>query len=136
MCSVLQDGLGHCFDLRQSLDAVGLCDGSRVSAVVQTPDMVATDTAFALWCVGDSGVVTWGNPTSGGETRFLLATLLATNIFPRWDMFVAWRVIEFFFLTVGEEIWLCRCQWNTNTRPSPPPAKKFNAVKLNGGGTR
>ena len=46
----------------------GLRDGEHLTAIVGQPKMAATDDAFALWCCGSNGVVTWGYPDSGGDS--------------------------------------------------------------------
>ena len=56
-------------DPRQSLDAAGLREGDTLCAVAMEPFLGATYGAFALWCLGCGQVVTWGHPTSGGDSE-------------------------------------------------------------------
>ena len=36
--------------------------------MVAKPEMAATEQAFALWCHGDSAIVTWGHADFGGDS--------------------------------------------------------------------
>ena len=59
---------GHALsDLTQSLESAGLQDGDHLTAVAQRPKLTATQKAFALWCPGDSGIFTWGDPDWRGD---------------------------------------------------------------------
>ena len=51
-----------------SLQAAGVQDGEHLTAVVQQPQVATSRTAFALWCCGCNGVVTWGHPRHGGNS--------------------------------------------------------------------
>ena len=51
---------GRLLDPTDSVRLYGLQDGDRLAAVAQQPQIVANATAFALWCVGDDRIVTWG----------------------------------------------------------------------------
>ena len=43
-------------------------DGECLTALVLQPQLAATGGAFALWCHGDSAVVTWGDANYGGDS--------------------------------------------------------------------
>ena len=59
---------GRLLDPLNSLRLAGLCDGDSVAAIAQQPKIAATRHAFALCCVGDHKVVTWGDPHRGGDS--------------------------------------------------------------------
>ena len=48
-------------DFEQTLEEAEIEDGECLTALVLQPQLAATQSAFALWCHGDSAVVTWGN---------------------------------------------------------------------------
>ena len=48
-------------DFEQTLEEAEIEDGECLTALVLQPQLAATKSAFALWCHGDSAVVTWGN---------------------------------------------------------------------------
>lgn len=50
-------------DPLETLQAAGLQDGDQVTALVGQ-----TKLAFALWCCGGDGIVTWGKPDYGGDS--------------------------------------------------------------------
>eukprot|EP00435_Cladocopium_sp_Y103_P061451 s1007_g23.t1 len=59
---------GHVLtNLTDSLQAAGVQDGDRLTAVAQRANLSATDEAFALWCCGGNKVVTWGDRFCGGD---------------------------------------------------------------------
>eukprot|EP00435_Cladocopium_sp_Y103_P005670 s596_g1.t2 len=58
---------GRLLDPSESL-RLALRGGDSIAAVAQQPKIAATDSAFALWCVGADGVVTWGNEHHGGSS--------------------------------------------------------------------
>ena len=43
-------------------------DGECLAALVLQPQLAATRRAFALWCHGDSAIVTWGGPRHGSDS--------------------------------------------------------------------
>ena len=43
-----------------TLEEAEIEDGECLAALVLQPQLAATHSAFALWCRGDSTVVTWG----------------------------------------------------------------------------
>ena len=47
-------------DFEQTLEEAEIEDGECLTALVLQPQLAATNGAFALWCRGDSAVVTWG----------------------------------------------------------------------------
>eukprot|EP00435_Cladocopium_sp_Y103_P014490 s1439_g3.t1 len=51
----------------ESLQAAGVQEGDRLTAVAQRASLSATFEAFALWCCGGNRVVTWGHPDRGGD---------------------------------------------------------------------
>ena len=55
-------------DCEQTIEEAEIEDGEFLTAVVQQPLLAATHNAFALWCHGDSTVVTWGNARCGGDS--------------------------------------------------------------------
>ena len=54
-------------DLTEALPA-GLQDGDQLTAITGQARLEANACAFALWCSGGQGVVTWGNPRYGGDS--------------------------------------------------------------------
>ena len=52
----------------KSLDAVGIQDGDNLVAIAQQTKLATTGEAFALWCCGGHGLVTWGSANSGGNS--------------------------------------------------------------------
>ena len=55
-------------DFEQTLEEAEIEDGECLTALVLQPQLAATYSAFALWCHGDSAVVTWGDADLGGDT--------------------------------------------------------------------
>ena len=55
-------------DFEQTLEDAELEDGERLTALVLQPQLAATGRAFALWCHGDSAIVTWGPARCGGDS--------------------------------------------------------------------
>ena len=55
-------------DFEQTLEEAEIEDGECLTALVLQPQLAATGNAFALWCHGDSEVVTWGNADEGGDS--------------------------------------------------------------------
>ena len=55
-------------DFEQTLEEAEIKDGECLTALVLQPQVAATASAFALWCHGDSAVVTWGNASCGGDS--------------------------------------------------------------------
>eukprot|EP00434_Breviolum_minutum_P007778 symbB.v1.2.006864.t1/scaffold415.1/size208980/7 len=54
-------------DFEQTLEEAEIEDGECLTALVLQPQLAATNSAFALWCHGDSAMVTWGNARCGGD---------------------------------------------------------------------
>ena len=54
-------------DLTEPLGLAGQ-DGDQLAAIVLHVHIAATRHAFALWCSGGDGVLTWGNPRFGGDS--------------------------------------------------------------------
>ena len=54
-------------DFGQTLEDAEIEDGECLTALVLQPQLAATYTAFALWCHGDSAIITWGSPLNGGD---------------------------------------------------------------------
>ena len=52
----------------QTIEEAEIEDGEYLTALVQQPLLAATHNAFALWCHGDSSVVTWGDEFFGGDS--------------------------------------------------------------------
>ena len=59
---------GHLLDLTESIQLCGFQGGESIAAVAQQPKVAASNTAFALWCVGGDRIVTWGIPRCGGDS--------------------------------------------------------------------
>ena len=55
-------------DLEQTLEEAEIEDGECLTALVLQPQLAATDGAFALWCHGDSTIVSWGHEEYGGDS--------------------------------------------------------------------
>ena len=55
-------------DFEQTLEGAEIEDGECLTALVLQPRLAATRNAFALWCHGDSAVVTWGDAGRGGDS--------------------------------------------------------------------
>ena len=51
-----------------TLEEAQIEDGECLTALVLQPQLAATRGAFALWCHGDSAIVTWGNRRLGGDS--------------------------------------------------------------------
>ena len=52
----------------QTLEEAEIKDGECLTALVLQPQVAATNGAFALWCHGDSAIVTWGSAFCGGDS--------------------------------------------------------------------
>ena len=52
----------------ETLEETGIKDGECLTAVVLKPQLAATQHAYALWCHGDSTIVTWGDAARGGDS--------------------------------------------------------------------
>ena len=55
-------------DRTATLQASGLQDGDQLTAIVRQTQLAAAEKAFAFWCCGGDGVVTWGKPDCGGDS--------------------------------------------------------------------
>ena len=55
-------------NFKQTLEEAEIEDGECLTALVLQPQLAATNSAFALWCHGDSTIVTWGDAYSGGDS--------------------------------------------------------------------
>ena len=55
-------------DFEQTLEEAKIEDGECLTALVLQPQLAATHGAFALWCCGESAVVTWGNDRCGSDS--------------------------------------------------------------------
>ena len=55
-------------DPDKTLEEAEIEDGECLTALVLQPQLAATRYAFALWCHGDSAVVTWGGAEEGGDS--------------------------------------------------------------------
>ena len=49
-------------DPNKTLEEAEIEDGECLTALVLQPQLAATTSAFALWCHGNSAIVTWGEP--------------------------------------------------------------------------
>ena len=52
----------------QTLEETEIQDGEYLTALVLQPQLAATEGAFALWCHGDSAIVSWGDAYRGGDS--------------------------------------------------------------------
>ena len=55
-------------DPNKTVEEAEIEDGECLTALVLQPHLAATKRAFALWCHGDSRVVTWGHANFGGDS--------------------------------------------------------------------
>ena len=55
-------------NFEQTLEEAEIEDGECLTALVLQPQLAATAYAFALWCQGDSAIVTWGSAKYGGDS--------------------------------------------------------------------
>ena len=55
-------------DPNKTVEEAEIEDGECLTALVLQPQLAATGGAFALWCHGDSAVVTWGDARCGGDS--------------------------------------------------------------------
>ena len=55
-------------NFEQTIEEAEIEDGECLTALVLQPQLAATSKAFALWCHGDSAIVTWGNGDFGGDS--------------------------------------------------------------------
>ena len=55
-------------DFERTLEEAEIEDGECLTALVLQPQLAATEGAFALWCHGDSTIVTWGLLNCGGDS--------------------------------------------------------------------
>ena len=51
-----------------TLEEAEIEDGECLTALVLQPKLAATTRAFALWCHGESAIVTWGDADCGGDS--------------------------------------------------------------------
>ena len=64
----LVDADHHVVDSAVSLQAAGIEDGDRLTAIAIEAKVAATERAFALFYPGGDRVVTWGSPNLGGDS--------------------------------------------------------------------
>ena len=55
-------------NFEQTLEEAQIKDGECLTGLVLQPQLAATSMAFALWCHGDSTIVTWGGAEFGGDS--------------------------------------------------------------------
>ena len=55
-------------NFEQTIEEAEIEDGECLTALVLQPQLAATRSAFALWCHGESAVVTWGGAAHGGDS--------------------------------------------------------------------
>ena len=58
-------------DPNTTLEEAEIQDGECLTALVLQPQLAATKSAFALWCHGESAVVTWGDAQYGGNSSLV-----------------------------------------------------------------
>ena len=56
-------------DPDKTLEEAEVENGAGLTALVLQPQLAATEKAFALWCHGDSAIVTWGLAAQGGDSE-------------------------------------------------------------------
>ena len=66
-------------DPDKTLEEAEIEDGECLTALVLQPQLAATQSAFALWCPGDSAIVTWGNAAYGGDSSAVRDQLKAVQ---------------------------------------------------------
>eukprot|EP00434_Breviolum_minutum_P039212 symbB.v1.2.034812.t1/scaffold4559.1/size42167/1 len=77
-------------DPNKTLEAAEIEDGECLTALLLQPQLAATKTAFALWCHGDSAIVTWGSARSGGDSSAVRDQLRGVQqIQATWGAFAA-----------------------------------------------
>jgi len=59
---------GRILDPNEDLENVNLTEGDHVTAVTMQVKLASTDFAFALWSTVRDKVITWGDPTAGGDS--------------------------------------------------------------------
>ena len=52
----------------ETLEEAEIKDGECLTALILKPQLAATEHAYALWCHGDSTIVTWGDADCGGDS--------------------------------------------------------------------
>ena len=52
----------------KTLEEAEIEDGECLTALVLLPQVAATNSAFAVWCHGDSTIVAWGDRHCGGDS--------------------------------------------------------------------
>ena len=62
-----------------SLQAAGLGDGDRLTAIAQQANIAATDSACALFCCGGDRIVTWGRASVGGDSSAVQGLLIGVQ---------------------------------------------------------
>ena len=55
-------------NFEQTLQEAQIKDGECLTVLVLQPQLAATREAFALWCHGDSAIITWGGADFGGDS--------------------------------------------------------------------
>ena len=50
-------------------------EGGDVTAIVARAQLAANQSAFARWCPGENGVLTWGHPSRGGDSSAVQSQL-------------------------------------------------------------
>eukprot|EP00434_Breviolum_minutum_P031260 symbB.v1.2.027641.t1/scaffold2850.1/size68925/3 len=55
-------------DFEQTLEEAEIKDGECLAVLVLQPQLAATRKAFALWCHGNSAIVTWGDTDFGSDS--------------------------------------------------------------------
>ena len=75
----------------EAVEAAGLQDGDQLTAIARKAHLAASGQAFALWCCGSDGVVTWGDPNDGGDSSAVQHQLM--NVRQVWATGVAFAAI-------------------------------------------
>eukprot|EP00434_Breviolum_minutum_P032329 symbB.v1.2.028590.t1/scaffold3043.1/size64820/3 len=55
-------------NFEQTLEEAQIKDGECLTVLLLQPQLTGTSKAFALWCHGDSAIVTWGGAEFGGDS--------------------------------------------------------------------
>ena len=68
-------------DFEQTLEEAEIEDGECLTALALQPQLAATRDAFALWCHGDSAVVTSGEEYNGGDSSAVRDQLRSSGVY-------------------------------------------------------
>ena len=90
-------------DFERTLEEAEIEDGECLTALVLQPQLAATGGAFALWCRGDSAIVTWGDAGSGSDSSAVRDQLKGVQQIQATDFAFAAIVEDGSVVTWGHE---------------------------------